>query len=261
MELAERARLEFVPVIFRNTAGQTWTEHAGRLWELTTWMPGTANFHDRPTPQRLEASCTALARLHLVWARTNAATGPCPAVQRRLDSAREWASLVNSGWQPGFPEDGDPVHPWARRAWQVLHYHFPRLCDSLAPWADVRLPLHPCLCDVWHAHILFEGDRVTGLIDYGSVKVDHVAADLARLLGSLVPDDERMTAGLSAYARLRPLSPQEVMLAHVLDRTGTLLGVTHWLRWLYHEGRRFEDRTAVARRLAELVTRIERWQN
>ena len=44
------------------------------------------------------------------------------------------------------------------------------------------------------------------------------------------------------------------------DETGTLLGATNWLRWLYHEGRRFEDRGAVARRLAELVTRIERWE-
>jgi Ser/Thr protein kinase RdoA (MazF antagonist) len=119
--------------------------------------------------------------------------------------------------------------------------------------------LQPCLCDVWHDHVLFEGDAVTGLVDYGSVKRDHVSADLSRLLGSLVPDDPGLTAaGLEAYLRLRPLSGQEQALVAALDETGTLLGAANWLRWLYHDGRRFEDRSAVARRLAELVGRLER---
>jgi homoserine kinase type II len=123
------------------------------------------------------------------------------------------------------------------------------------------LPLQPCLCDVWHDHVLFEGERVTGLVDYGSVKTDHVAVDLARLLGSLVGDDrQQQAAGLEAYARLRPLSPEECRLVAALDETGTVLGAANWLRWLYHDVRRFEDREAVARRLAALVQRIERWQ-
>jgi Ser/Thr protein kinase RdoA (MazF antagonist) len=261
MDEARRVGLEFVPAVFRTTSGATWVEHAGRLWELTAWLPGEADFRDRPTPQRLEAACTALARLHLAWSRAATPNGPCPAVRRRLDSAREWMALVSSGWRPAFHNKDDLIDAWGRRAWRVLDAHLPRLPERLAAWADVPLPAHPCLCDVWHAHVLFEGEAVTGLIDYGSVKVDHAAADLARLLGSLVPDDrERTAAGLAAYARLRPLSLQEQMLVRVLDETGTLLGAANWLRWLYREGRRFEDRAAVARRLAELVVRSERWQ-
>jgi hypothetical protein len=227
---------------------------------LTEWLPGRADFHDRPTPQRLDAACTALARLHLAWSRQAAPAGPCPAVRRRLESAREWAALVSSGWRPVFLGEADPTHAWGRRAWRVLRAHLPRLNERLASWAEVALSLHPCLCDVWHDHLLFEGDALTGLVDYGSVKVDHAAADLARLLGSLVPDDPARTAdGLAVYARLRPLSLQEQALVRVLDETGTLLGVANWLRWLYHDRRRFEDRAAAARRLAELVTRVERW--
>jgi Ser/Thr protein kinase RdoA (MazF antagonist) len=112
--------------------------------------------------------------------------------------------------------------------------------------------------------VLFVGDAVSGLVDYGSVKVDHVAADLARLLGSLVPDDGAgMAAGLAAYGRLRPLSAQEEALVSVLDETGAVLGVTNWLRWLYRDGRWFEDRADmahVAQRLGQLVERLERWQ-
>jgi Ser/Thr protein kinase RdoA (MazF antagonist) len=98
-------------------------------------------------------------------------------------------------------------------------------------------------------------------LDYGSVKMDHVAVDLARLLGSLVGDDLEMQAvGIEAYRSVRPLSAEDADLVRVLDETGTVLGAANWLRWLYHEGRRYEDLGAVARRLAALVKRMERWE-
>jgi Ser/Thr protein kinase RdoA (MazF antagonist) len=122
--------------------------------------------------------------------------------------------------------------------------------------------LQPCLCDLWHDHLLFDGDRLTGIVDYGAVKVDHVAVDLARLLGSLVGDDaDRWEEGFRAYRAVRPLSPDEERLAGVLDRAGTLLGAANWLRWLFHEGRTFDDLEAVANRLRSLMERIERWAN
>jgi Ser/Thr protein kinase RdoA (MazF antagonist) len=120
--------------------------------------------------------------------------------------------------------------------------------------------LQPCLCDVWHDHVLFTGDEVTGLVDYGAAKIDHVAVDLARLLGSLVEDNtEERSAGLRAYEEVCPLMPDEEALIAVLDETGTVLGIANWLMWLYAERRRFENRTAVADRLGKLVLRLERW--
>jgi Ser/Thr protein kinase RdoA (MazF antagonist) len=131
---------------------------------------------------------------------------------------------------------------------------------ALGPWTDRPVPLQPCLCDIRHDHVLFEGHHLTGFVDFGGVKIDHVAVDLARLLGSLVADDEEQrSAGLRAYARLRPLSGEEQARVAVLDETGTRLGAANWLKWLYREGRHFEDQAAVARRLAALVERIERW--
>ena len=70
------------------------------------------------------------------------------------------------------------------------------------------------MCDLWHDHILFTGNAVTGLIDFGSVKEDHVAVDLARLLGSMIGDDAAIwEVGLSAYQRIQPLSAEEAALA------------------------------------------------
>jgi Ser/Thr protein kinase RdoA (MazF antagonist) len=99
---------------------------------------------------------------------------------------------------------------------------------------------------------------VSGIVDYGSVKLNHVAADLARLLGSLVGDDPpRWQVGLRAYREIGRLSEEEAALAGLLDRTGVVLGAVNWLRWLYHDRKEIEDRHAVAGRLAEAVMRME----
>src|SRR6267142_1271747 len=42
MKLAQAEGLSFVPTIVPTCTSATWREHAGRLWELTTWMPGRA---------------------------------------------------------------------------------------------------------------------------------------------------------------------------------------------------------------------------
>src|SRR5438132_11806580 len=121
MAAARCAGLSFVPNVFPTRSGATWVDHAGRLWELTSWLPGKADFKDRPTPERLQAACTSLARLHAVWERIGTERGPCPAVARRLHALREWQELVRSGWRPRWSQTGEnPVDPSAERAWRLL---------------------------------------------------------------------------------------------------------------------------------------------
>jgi len=159
-----------------------------------------------------------------------------------------------------FAKMDDPVRPWAERAWGLLSERLIEISLQLAPWIERHLPLQPCLCDIWHDHVLFTGDAVTGIADYGSIKIDHVAVDLARLLGSMAGNDRDLwQAGLRAYVRQRPLPEEEQALVAILDKTGTMLGAANWLMWLYRDGKSFEDRQAVAVRLAELVQRIEKW--
>ena len=117
------------------------------------------------------------------------------------------------------------------------------------------------MCDVWHDHLLFDGDRLTGLVDYAAVKNDHIAVDLARLLGSLVEDDEDgWREGLVAYSRQRPLSQEDEALARMLDVTGTILGAANWVRRLSDPQSIEENRSAAARRLERLLQRIEKWK-
>jgi homoserine kinase type II len=255
MLTARTAGLPFVPRVESTRNGRTVVEAAGRVWDVTEWMPGRADFHANPTDARLFAAVEAVARLHEAWSRfTPPGPVPCPAVERRWRALGEWDHPVAAGWRPR-PTPDDLVAPHAEIAWDRLPALVARARAALVPWLQVPVPVQPCLCDVWHDHVLFDGDRVTGLIDYGAAKVDHVAVDLARLLGSLVPGEpDRMTAAVRAYQRIRPLPQPE--LVELLDGTGVVVGVTNWLRWLYHDGRTYPDRSAVARRVGELVRRF-----
>jgi homoserine kinase type II len=127
--------------------------------------------------------------------------------------------------------------------------------DAARLW---QVPLQPCIRDVWHDHVLFAGDRVTGLIDFGAMRVESVAADVARLLGSLAGDDRSLwQVALAAYCSIRPLSEDERTLVKVLDQSGVVLGVLNWLEWLYRQHREFRDPAAVARRFNDLLPRLK----
>jgi Ser/Thr protein kinase RdoA (MazF antagonist) len=246
--------------VFETDTHSTWVIEAGRFWDANTWMPGRADYHDNPSQARLEAACTALAHLHETWARAGCTRDPCPAVGRRLARFDQWKSLVTSGWRPDFSDSCDPVRSPAKLAWELLQRHIDRIPDVLSGWRSRRLRLQSCLCDIWHDHVLFENDAVSGIVDYGGAKLDHVAVDLARMLGSMVEDDiDARAKGLRAYSCVRSLDEEEIGLIDVLDRTGTLLGLANWLVWIYREQRQFDDRRAVARRLAHLVRRVARW--
>jgi Ser/Thr protein kinase RdoA (MazF antagonist) len=254
MRHARDAGLDFVPDVQTTRDQRTWVEHAGRLWDVTTWMPGAAV--ERMQGEQLEAACTALARLHTVWSRVAPAAGPCPAVRRRLQAVQEWKELLARGWKPAFGEGAvDPVRPPAERAWDVVRRDIDQVPARLAPFAETNLPLHPCLCDVWHEHVLFLGDRVNGVVDYGSMKTDHAAVDLARLFGGMFgPNDHKDWEYVgSCYSQARPLSDWEERLMKELAWTGNVVALANWLKWLYFENRRYENRQVVAERLKRLV--------
>jgi homoserine kinase type II len=129
----------------------------------------------------------------------------------------------------------------------------------LKPFAEIPLPLQVCIRDVWHDHVLFEGDRVTGIVDFGAIEVDTPATDIARLLGSLVGDEEAgWQAGLEAYAQVRPLTLIERKAVQALDAAGTILAGCNWIRWIYIDGREFDDWAQIVNRFEDVLTRARR---
>jgi Ser/Thr protein kinase RdoA (MazF antagonist) len=130
----------------------------------------------------------------------------------------------------------------------------PRVADELRAVGGRPVPLQPCLRDVWHDHVLFQGDKVTGLIDPSAARTDTVTADIARLAGSLIADDQTAwDVALEAYRSVAPLSDAEAQLVPVLDRSGILLSGVGWLErtdlWLKHQ-------SAFAARVLDRLERI-----
>lgn len=251
--------LEFVPRLRRHGGtGRTWLAEYGRLWEMATWQPGRADFHEHPSRGKLTAAVEALARLHCVWMPTAPRYGVCPAVIRRMDKLEAWQALPRERMRTALGRVETEVRNLAVRALDAVRRGALPAMQALNRWRQIEVSLQPCLCDIWHDHVLFQGETVTGIVDFGGVRVDNPATDLARLLGSLVPDDEAAwSAALDAYDRVRRFTQQERRLAEVLDWTGTIVALTNWLRWLVLAQRHFDDRSAAVARFSTLVRRVE----
>jgi Ser/Thr protein kinase RdoA (MazF antagonist) len=258
MIAARAAGLEIVPLVMRRRDGSTCAAAADRAWDLVEWMPGVADFSSRPDPLRMTAALNGLSRLHAFWRASSAQEGVAPAIEHRLDRLDDWQKSIRSGWELEIADsDTDPLVIWTRQAWQLLPPHLDSVRPPLESLKNTVFRLHTCLGDIWHDHVLFEGNRLTGLIDYGALRTDSPATDLARLLGSLAPCDNALFAlGLQSYQVRIPLSFDEVRLVHILDYSGTVIGIANWLLWIYRDRRPQEDRAAAAGRLAILVQRL-----
>lgn len=245
------------------SSDRTWKSVDGWLWELTRWVPGRADFCERPTDRRLAAAVMAVATFHQAVAKqTLVANQPAvaPSIEIRIERlagltpqrCRRMATAIDHRYGAEL----------ARLAHQVMQYAELRRDRDLAQLEGARLPvrLQPCLGDVWHDHLLFSGDQVTGLVDFGAARIDSVATDLARLLGSLVPDQpDRWQFARERYREIMPLGVDEERLLAAIDRVNPLLAGANWVKWLFVEERRFHDvEGSVAKRLEQIALRLQR---
>jgi homoserine kinase type II len=264
-----RARgVGYVAVPLAADHGETLVDVAGRLWQVEPWLPGSADFWSQPSDVRLAAALTALARIHqasrgfepAVGTQSHlgpAADGIAPTVRDRMERIERWRpdrlAEVRTRLRR-LPANRERLAVAAERIVRVFERVAPSIAAELGLAARTPVPLQPCLRDVWHDHVLFSGDEVTGLVDPSAARTDTVAADLSRLVGSLIADDRAAWArALAAYQSVRLLSPAEGMLVSVLDRSGVLLSGMAWLKrpefWA-------EQSPALATRLLERIERI-----
>lgn len=257
-----RQGLHWVAAPMANRWGTTWVVSAGRFWELTPWLPGKADFRADPRPSRLRAALGALALFHRA-AQTCPDFAPredfSPAARQRREHFHRLAAGDLDELRRCVAGDVWPeLFELAQRAVGLVRETLAPVGLELEAASGWTAPLQPCIRDVWHDHVLFTGERVTGLIDFGALRVDCVAVDLARLLGSLAGNDSsRWQIGLEAYESVRPLQEKEKAMVGILDRSGTVLAAVNWVQWLYRDRRRFADRDAVIRRVRDVVVRLE----
>ena len=251
-----------VPVPRRTRRQASFVSYDGSLWELTPWLPGMADFAQRPSLERLQAALAALAEFHRAakgFAVPPPRIGPSPGIAHRNRLLQGWLAggieTLRRAIQPGFWQELEPL---ARQICHRVPQVAPAVAGLLSQAAPLETALQACIGDVWHEHLLFVEDRVSGLVDFGSVRVDSVVADVARLLGSMADGDPaRWQAGLAAYQAIQPLSGHELLLVAAFDRSTALMAGLNWIEWVYRDKREFEARQAVFAKMQGCLRRLE----
>jgi homoserine kinase type II len=261
LERAVAAGFVRLPLPLKTRDGESWVAHDGHLWQLEPWLSGDANWLAAPSIEKLRSAMNALAQFHEAVADDpllESQWGAAPGIVRRRQQIAWWTREGVA--QLGASLDGLPRER-VTQAKRIIEF-FQRgraRAEALLNAADISpVQLTPCIRDIWHDNVLFVGDEVSGIVDFGAMEADSVAADIARLLGSLALDDAGgWLAGLESYQTARPLTPEELRLVEAFDRANTLLSPLNWMRWLYLEQRRFDNEDRVQARIAAQVKRLE----
>lgn len=255
MGVAREAGSAVVPRVHLTVSADTVVVASGHRWDVADWMPGTPDLCEDPPPPQWAVACATLAELHRAWAGQHTEFAPAPAVHRRLRLLADWERAINPRSFDSLPRSEREFLDGVRRL-TTLHVGWCR--GELRPWEAVPTPLIPCLCDGRPEHFLFAGRAVSGVIDYGAMKVDTPAVDLARLLG----DDSgtrgaNSALGLTAYADARPPFAVPESLVRTLADTGVVCAAANWQLRLADEPPP-ENLWAIRDRLSRLVRAFRR---
>jgi len=258
--LGEAADLEFVCRPLPTLDGRTLVRWEGRLWEVSPWMSGEADLARPPTLTRVRTGFAGLAAFLARFAKDRR-WGASPGLIHR---AEELEVLLLSEFQKirlalGLAPQSAPValtRTWLERAVNKA----PQVREAIRKAGAIQLPIQVCIRDARPDHLLFEGDRLTGLIDFGAMGTDSVAGDLARLLTEWVgPDQVSRNEALASFDQVLPLSGEELRAIEPFQLANAWLGAARWARWHFLERRVFDDPAAVIKGLTRALERLDEW--
>lgn len=257
-----RARhLDFVPVPFADRTGETILQDpvTGRFCELTPWMPGQRTMGWWPREPQIAAAFSGLAKFHRALEPPTPTMGPSPGLARRRAELERLIEMdpeeiryrCREALQAGELKQALDWLDLAAPQFQVARQEILRA-------ETVAVPLQRCLLDARPDHFLFTEDRLTGLVDYGAMDVDCVAADLARLrLEWLADVNDFRSLAIQSYESVRPLLENERRVIDVFEFANAVLGGWRWVEWVAFQGRRFPNPGTVYDALVRSVSRLE----
>lgn len=267
---AHQAGCEFVPRAILSKSKQSWVRCDGAVYELTYWMPGdaalsptaTASFNDTKKSQSLAAaSLRSLAKFHVAAASLDDVvdTGISRGLQNRIElTERLLHGELDELESRSCSEAASLSNPYSQKLQTILQLAKPRIVQLpklLQPARQMQFSLQPCIRDVWYDHVLFEDERVTGLIDFGALQANEtVACDIARLLTSVEGHvHDTWNVGVAAYEEVRQLTANEKDALALFRQSTIALSGLSWARWLLLERRHFENEERVCQRLDEII--------
>lgn len=248
------------------------------LWEAAEYRLGRPV--DIPSPHHGAAAGMMLSEVHralepctTVDERPVVAAGRgnrvvAPVLRERLArlrslAARPWSMRADQGRRSAdLDEEASAVATLILAIVTEVEKAGMRSRDRLASIEPRPSRVQWVLRDMRAEHLLFDGDAVSGIVDWHAAGVDNPIADLARLLGdwsladeAVDPSHERdwWQACLDAYDGLDGSDRELVRLAHEMGLFGAL---DNWFTWVIEERRHFPDWRAVARRVSAIGRRL-----
>lgn len=246
----------------------SWINVGGTFWECSAWVEGVSPDLHQNLDQTVEQLAGWIAR----FASSVEVLGKSRGVPKTLmDRWRRVEGLQKTLPNPiaiggvGLAHGYDSQQRQALgRAIQVLGWTWPRvvpeLSKSLIGWIQESLDLQYVVRDVHFGNTLFSGGKLAAFVDFDAVRMDTPAADLSRLVGSVllersgeVDAEAVWDVALAAFRRVRPLSSTEESLARWLADINPLINLANWVVWLAIDGRGFGDSQTMA------FQRLEQW--
>jgi len=227
-------------------------------WELSLWMLGAPIAETEINDEQLRAAARTLAEFHDTTSSlseqqhaSSAVDFRCNMIDRlwatqfeQLQATQDVAGIVDSGVKKVLLDQ--------------FRYQAHTLRQQLELLRSVPVLQIPILGDIWSDHVLFNNDEVSGIVDFGAMKVESPCLDIARLFGSYADySSEALRRGISYYGEFRELNDLDLSLIELYDRGYVILAGMQWLIWIELEQRKFLDNEAVRQRLHRLVRRCD----
>jgi Ser/Thr protein kinase RdoA (MazF antagonist) len=198
-----------VPHIARTVSGDWLAPAAGGHLAAMDWVPGVTGVSGALTPARARAAGEVLGQLHRVLAALPAAgPGLVPDGELVRQRAEELLAL----------EDARPLGGEAGALAREAALYRLRAVAAQPPDPDIYAHAHwqPCHGDYYPPNLLFDGDRVAGVVDWDfagprwrAMEVTRAAVEAGYSLGA--PWCRAATAAfLAGYQAVNPLAPQEL---------------------------------------------------
>ena len=262
IEHVRQGGLEILPGLEKSLPGPTVVPFEGRLWELSSWLLGEPLRPCSATTVQRVAALQALGRFHVLaesfrpssnQPRVQSAPGLKLRAQILCEMNPEFLALLTQSVQR---RAHGAMSGMATELLDKIRRNLPQAVELVQQSLQSPLPVQWCLRDIHPGNLLFVGQEVSGIVDFGAAAIDSVAGDLARLMGGIGGDSRQQQEALAAYESIRPLRPQELRAMEAYHRGGLVCAAANWLRWLYLERTMDPDSPSVQVRLRGLSTQL-----
>lgn len=236
--------------------GTSFVECHGHVWSVEPWLPGQADFHRQPTDDRLAAAMRALGEFHNAVRRWASDVRQIPAIVDRM-GAIDFHRRQLPRYRESMKQQTEPLAVHCRWILRECELRLDSLRRELHSVSTERAVLVPAIRDIWHDHLLYQQDCVSGVIDFGAMRPDSPATDVSRLVGSLIGDNPgRWQFAIDAYRAVVPFTEDECKWAKTIDSSSVVIAGLNWIRWLFVEHRQFENTALVQRRVQAVLERL-----